>query len=48
MDKSLWILVSFAVGFIVMAVLIGLVAGLPERSIGFFETITDSVFGEWL
>lgn len=48
MDKSLWVLVSFAVGFVVLAMLVSLVVDLPSISTGFFENTKDQVFQEWL
>lgn len=37
MDNALWIVVSFVIGFAILAILASVTAGIPDMLTGFFE-----------
>lgn len=43
MDNTLWIVVSFVIGFAILAILASVTSGIPDMATGFFEGFSEGL-----
>jgi hypothetical protein len=43
MDKTIWLVVSFVIGFAVLAILATVATGIPDTTTGFFEGMMEEI-----